>query len=222
MPSLVEQLGTEYIDQFYRGAYFLHEGKVYRYGRHGEERTIHCKVLEQRGDSMTWVNTFIAPDLIQNMDFFGWPKLGYREFAEGTAGDKHVFFVSLGRSAMRGLRDELLQFNPTPIVRNLPRKYDLRSWCRDQVYANAIFNPKFTPFEEGVAALREGQYSSFALNEDIAMCISTTKGIDRTIDVLFKENIVGEVLEDNTVKVPRKILKRSANLKVFNGRALAL
>lgn len=221
MPSLVDQLGYEYVDQFYRGAYFLHEGKVYLYGRHVEPGTIGCKVLADRAGGLTWASVNLPSSIIQNMDFFAWPKLGYREFPAEN-GDKHVFFVSLGRSAMRGLRDELLQFNPTPVVKNLPRRYDLRQWCKNTYYANAIFNPKFTAFEEGVAALREGQYSSFALNEDIALCISTTKGIDRSIDVLFKENIVGEVLDDNTVKVPRKILKRSANAKVFNGKALGL
>lgn len=221
MPSLIDQLGADYVDQFYRGAYFMLDGKIIQYGRHSEEggKQIVCKGFAADAATPRFANITIPSDSIQSMDTFAWPKLGYREFNDN--GDKFVYFVTMSRSAMRGMRDELIQFNAVPAVRLIPRRDELRNWVTPAVYAQTIFRPKFTDFDEGVRNVREGVYTSFALSEDLAVCLSTNKNNSRTIDVLFRENIIGEVLADNTVEVPAKIIKRASNAALFKGKVVA-
>lgn len=220
MPNLIDQLGAEYVDQFYRGAYFMLGDKILQYGRHDPDGSgkILCKGFNADAASPRFATLTIPQDRIESMDTFGWPKLGYRELKEGD--DKFVYFISLNRSAMRGMRDELLQFSPAPPVGLLPGRDDARRWCSAAMYAQAIFRPKFTDFDEGVWHLREGVYTSFALSPDLAVCLSTSKSVTRSIDVLFRETIIGEVLDDNTVVVPPKIIKRSSNAALFKGKAV--
>lgn len=219
MPNLIEQLGSDYVDQFYRGAIFMLDDKIVMYGRHAEDGTIACKAFPKDSQNPTFRAYSVSPQRIDSMDVFGWPKLGYREFTTDK-GCKHVYFVTLTRSAMRGMRDDLLSFNPVPVARLLPAVRDIRGWVSSALYAQAIFCPKFSDFDEGIKKLREGAWSSFALSEDIAVCISTSKGNKQTIDVLFKEHIIGQVLPDGTVAIPHKIAKRASSMALFKGKVV--
>jgi hypothetical protein len=219
MKNLVDELGLEYVDQFYRGALFQLDNKIYQYQKHSERGVIQCRAFAAESKSPRWQTVYLASEKILNMDVFGWPKLGYREFTDAY-GQKFVYFVSVSRSAMRGLREELIQFTPAPVVRLIPKRHELRQWCNTAVFAQGIFLPTFTDFDTGMELLRTGKCCSFALNEDIAVCLSTNRDHDREFDILYKESVIGEVLADNTVVIPHKIAKRASSMALFNGKVV--
>lgn len=214
MPSLVTQLGLEYVDQFYKGAYFMYAGNVYLYGRHITNEQIKCHMINK--DTWSFTQVEIPSNVIDTMDFFAWPKLGYREYI--TRGIRNTSYITLQRSAMRGLKDDLLDFSCVGDTYLLPSVAQMRESVSQAVYANEIFNPKFTPFLEGLENLRDGKAISFALNEDIAVAFSCTQGPDRLGDVLYKQKVIGEVRPNGEVVIPHKIAKKASSSILFNGK----
>jgi hypothetical protein len=216
--NLIKELGAEYVDQFYRNAMFEMDGKIVRYGRHADADSITCHAFSKDAVNPTWRVIALPADKITSMDVFGWPKLGYREFRDGDK--RYVFYVAMTRSAMRGMREELIEFRPVPMVRLLNKVNDVRAWVAGAAQAQAIFAPKFTDFTEGMALLRAGVCCSFALSEDLAVCISTNQHAARQFDVLYKENVIGEVLADDSVVIPHKLAKRASSMQLFKGKVV--
>lgn len=217
MTSLSRELGLDYMDQFYKGAYFSVEGEVYQYVRHVDNDTLRVKKVREVGNDLAFADTHIASDKIQSMDDLGWPTLGYRQMTlKGT--DLGVYFVSATRSAMRGLKDDFIQFSPMPVTALLGPYENPRSFARASMYANEIFKPKFTGFLEGMQMIREGKTSAFALNENIAVGLSTNQAPGRDVDVFYKENVIGQVLEDDVVVVPKRIARRPSSIRLFEGK----
>jgi len=216
--NLIKELGADYVDQFYRNAMFELDGKIVRYGRHAEGELIACHAFSKDAVTPSWRVVNIEQAKITSMDVFGWPKLGYREFRDGDK--RYVFYVAMTRSAMRGMREELIEYRPAPMVRLLNKVNDVRNWVSSATQAQVIFAPKFTDFTEGMELLRAGKSCSFALNEDLAVCISTSKSAERLYDVLYKENVIGEVLADDSVVIPHKLAKRASSMGLFNGKVV--
>jgi hypothetical protein len=216
--NLIKELGAEYVDQFYRNAMFELDGKIVRYGRHVDGDIIACHAFSKETATPSWRAVNIESAKIVSMDVFGWPKLGYREFRDGDK--RYVFYVAMTRSAMRGMREELIEYRPIPMVRLLNKVNDVRNWVSSALQAQTIFVPKFTDFSEGMELLRSGRSCSFALNEDLAVCISTSQNDTRLYDVLYKENVIGEVLTDDSVVIPHKLAKRASSMALFNGKVV--
>lgn len=215
MPSLSAQLGLDYVDQFYRGAYFLYNGEVFMYGRHRSETTIRCHQVDPV--SLQWKAVDIPSEVIETMDFFAWPKLGYREYDTGR-GLRSTAFLTLQRSAMRGLKRDLLNIDHVGDTYLLPSVSNMRDCVSDSAIARVIFKPTFTKFDDGIHALQQGTVLSFALSEDLAVSFSCTQGPDRMADVLYKQKVIGEVKPNGEVVIPHKIAKKASSSILFNGK----
>lgn len=209
MPSLPEQLGREYVDQFYRHALFRMGDDVLMYRKHITANEIQCYAVDKR--RFEWTDKVIPSKDVASMDTFQWPKLGYRQF-QYKKGVFSTSYLSMQRSAMRGLKDELVlcdKVGDAILFQSAPSMRDAMGAAK---FAWEIFNPTFTPFDEGVQLIRDGNAICVALNEDVALSFSATQGPNRVADVIYRQKVIGEVRPDGEVVVPHKIARKSAHL----------
>lgn len=215
--SLSTSLGREYMDQFYRGAYFRMEDKLFMYKGHLDPENMLVHVADSA--SGRWKSVTISHEKIPDMSSFAWPKLGYREFDFGHVGKvKSVWYVSSARSAMRGLQDRHVKMNPIPQMMVIGAMETPKDTLNSNIYMKEIFFPSFTRFSEGMKMIQDGKAIAFALNEDYAVSISTGQGPDVLYDVLHKGTIVGEVMQNLEVVIPRRMAKRQSVINLFEGR----
>lgn len=215
MPSLAQQLGHEYVDQFYRSSMFQWNGKVFVYGRHVSQELLKVHRLNEAGNN--WEPENIPSEAIADMDVFAWPKLGYRQY-NPSRDFLCASYITMQRSAMRGLKDELLNFDIVGDCNLLPNVVNMRDAVGGARVAKEIFKPSFTPFNEGIDLIAQGKAFSFALNEDLAIALSCTQGPDRFADVLYKQRVIGEVRPNGEVVVLHKIAKKPSSQTLFGGK----
>lgn len=214
--SLAKQLGRDYLDQFYKGAYFQMGNKIYIYSGHINPDTIGCYSIQVDG-VRKFEGDHIPSASIQSMDTFAWPNLGYREVTLPRINKKGVFMASSVRSAMRGLQDRHLnmQFPSYVGLFNVPT--DVRQMLPKEQYIRQIFNPTYTSFREGMRQLKAGEALAFALNNKLSVGISVNQGPNRLYDVLYKGTVLGEVNERDEVILPYKLAKRASTISLFEG-----
>lgn len=215
MPTLVEQLGLEYVDQFYKNSHFRVGDKLYKYVSHHSRATLHVQTLDLTRPNAVWTPEIVANDIIVDMDTFAWPKLGYRNM-RAENGMSLPYFVSTQRSAMRGFRDDFIFFSPPSTVLMLPSYENPRNYLGNHQYMREIYTPSFIAFDEGMAKLKDGAIPGFAINEDlcITMCIDDA---EREFDVYHRERLIGSVDSNNVVRIPHAIAKKTSSVKLFGG-----
>lgn len=216
MPNIFQTLGRDYVNEFYHEAMFSIDGEVYLYGGlppSSSEVRVHKLLREEP----RWSPCSLSEDVFEDMSTFSWPTLGYREFPSSEDASP-VYYIHTHRSALRGLRRRFLVGTPVDCMKLRQDMYDFSNISSEYV-ADAIFNPKFTPFVEGMEKLRAGVTPSFALNQNVAVAISVYSGNE--VEVLYKGTVIGSVLGDNRVKVPNKIIKRSGISSLFGDRLYA-
>jgi hypothetical protein len=207
------------MDQFYKGAYFRIENFIYRYAGHVGDQ-VYTLALDLSKPGARWTKKSIPTDMLHDMSVFSWPKLGYRELKFGGEGSltKGVWYYTSVRSAMRGLQSKLVNINSTPIMELFPGYEDPKNWLDPEKYMEPVFAPSFTPFAQGMQELKEGEAVAFALSEDFAVSISTTQSPSTLYDVLFRGDIVGEVMSlRNEVVLPRRLSNKTSIHNLFEG-----
>lgn len=216
MPNLLTALGGEYVDQFYKKAMFMLGDDVCMYQRRADDENVIVSRFNKDIADPEWINVVIPAEQIQDMSTFAWPRLGYRDYQQQKF--NATFYVSSQRSAMRGLKPDFLHFKPTPVLDLLPNVNSPLDYLSSAKIAQTVFNPKFLSFTEGMAKLRADGSPGFALSNDVAISISVSEAADEQYDILFREQVVGHVLEGDVVKVPARMFKRSTIEKLFDGR----
>lgn len=211
MPTLFDSMGRRYVNEFYSDALFMHEGHVYTFGGWvSDEDLVSVKKLVNG----RWVRATLSPSVFTDMSTFAWPRLGYRDVTHPSAGGL-TYYVTTTRTAQRGLRHRYIHYDPLPVVGLLNQYYSPQEYADTPTLTGILFNPKFTSFNDGLEKLRAGLSPSFAISEDLAIGLSPFTGQDVFADIYFKGNVVGKVLEDNTVVVPSKILRKSGKLHLL-------
>lgn len=215
--TLSRSLGRDYMDQFYKGAFFSQGKTLYMYKGHLDGNTIAVSKLNNEGTR--WSSDSVHTESIKDMSAFAWPKLGYREFMFGDGMNlKGVWLVVSSRSAMRGLQDRHVLMRAIPQIQVLGGYDSPKDWIGSYKYMKEVFFPTFTRFGDGMSQIREGKAMAVALSEDFAVSISTSQGPSTLYDVLFRGEIVGEVLENLDVILPRRMCKRASVINLFEGR----
>lgn len=203
---LNEELGSRYVQEFYTRAFFEHGGKLHMV-RAVESSSIHVDSMELDSEDNDWERTLLPADVLKDFSSFAYPTLGYREY-EGPYG-KYVTFVSTKRSAHRGLRDDHLFAAHLPIYNAMPHGgmsdyfWDMNRSRR----LRALFRPSFTPFKQGIKLLLEGETAAFAVNEQLAVGIST-QSADRAFDIYFRQRPVGWIGHDGNLSLSNKVVNR--------------
>lgn len=217
MPSLIEDLGAEYVDQFYRRAMFQLGNMIYQYNGSVGDGHISVKCFRKDSSDPRWEMSTLRSEDFPDMDAFSWPRLGYRNLEHGGY-PPSPYYLSTSRSAMRGLRAEFLRADPITLLSLLPNTEINRDLFSSAKIAQTIFNPKFIPFSEGMALLRAGDAPGFALSSDVAIAISVTESADTKFEVLHRQRVVGRVTDDDHVVVPKRFFKRTTIATLFDGR----
>lgn len=218
--SLAKELGRDYMDQFYNGSYFTRDGKIYKYVSHSDSGTdiIAQTVVQGPTGALKWEGALIPSASITNMDDFAWPKLGYRDMTSKNTNVSCAYFVSTTRSAMRGLKYNVITYNCPTVARYLDGLSDPKMFLKDTDQVQAIFFPQFLRFDQALDKIKSGDACAVALNEDLAIALSVDQGPNKLFDVLYKDNIVGYINDQDEVVVPRKLAKRASTLRAFQGR----
>lgn len=213
MPNLITELGADYVNEWFSGAFFqvndkLHKLRdVYR-GEAG--MVVRTSSISLNTGAPRWVRDQVGVDVLADFSTFKYPKLGYRQYQQGKTGNI-VMSVGSIRAAYRGLRDTTLKYQYLPTSQVLDQVSD-GSWddVNDARKMREIFAPRFTPFTVGVRKLLDGEVAAFAASEDLAVGIACADHSPNPFVIYFRERVVGSVDENGKTHLDNKFLQRSA------------
>lgn len=214
--ALSNSLGAEYMDQFYRGAYFRLGDRLCLYKGHVSAQTI--RISSRAPNMERWSSQDIPTNSIQDMGAFAWPKLGYRDYMVPGTNITSVWLLSTARSAMRGLQERHIKIDPIPQYNVLTDGYGIKEHLSASSYMMPAFFPKFHSYSEGMRKLENAEAIAFSLNEDFAVAISVSQGPGVYYDVLYKDAIVGSIGGGGEVILPLRLRKRGSIQSLFEGR----
>lgn len=218
---LHEQLGVQYINEWFAGALFMHENKLHRL--RGIERMESGTAVRTHSISLTagsprWAGDSVPLSALVDFSTFKYPKLGYRQFRQGRIGNIVVQMTSV-RAAQRGLRIENMTVTSLPAYRavEIPVSGEGYAAINDARVAKEIFNPTFTPFSVGLRQLLEGEALAFAVNGDLAVGAACVNDGSQGFNVYFRGRVVGTVDERGNLSITNKILQRESLKKKLFG-----
>lgn len=212
--SLNEQLGHRYVYEFYGSSLFEWKGKLCKM-RGTDKDTIHVDTfILDDPMSTTWEREILPATEFTSFSDFKYPTLGYREFK--TEKYNQVLFLSCKRSALRGLRVDLINPVPLPIYASLRPEHNELYWLmKDVARCRELFRPKFTSLKDGMKKLLAGDVPGFAMNEQVAVGISVNTSKDRAYDIYFRNRVVGCITDEGNVQLSNKVVNRSDFRAVF-------
>jgi hypothetical protein len=161
-----------------------------------------------------WKDGKYPHDLLKDFSSFQYPKLGYRQLQQSKVKNA-VVAASTARSALRGLRQESIRYDPLPVYNALAMVGDNFSEANAARRLKEIFQPTFTPFTQGLKKLMDGDWPAFAVNEDLAIGLCVSNDRDGW-DIYFRGRVVGNITPDGVMNITNKILNRdSIKRKLF-------
>lgn len=218
MATLIEDLGSSYVNEMFNGCLLLRKDKLHSVVRTigGEIQTQYIDLLGTEVVPIFIGGTLPASELSSFKDL-AWPKLGYRNYFTEEYGNIVVFVESM-RSPMRGLRPELLQQFAIPALDVAGVDFwGISPTCHSTYQLKNIFRPTWISFSDGMGKLVAGEWAGFALNEDFAISIPTEQvPDDSSFEILFRRKVVGSVSMRGAVSVENKVLKKSALNKLMS------
>ena len=207
MGTLAEDLGANYINDFFRNAVFTHEGSIYLLNYVNYDM---INVSELKGskmcDRVDMVSTNLPLDVLKSFTTFSWPKLGYRN---SLVSDQNVLictYLQSLRSTRRGLSAELLQANsPTPVL-VWTMASDVTTPPTKEAWLYNVYHPHFFRYSEAVKMLASDEAIAVAINEDVCLTHSITGDAPHSarFDILFRDRVVGYVLNSGEITFRNK------------------
>ena len=219
----LRSLGSDYINDFFRGAMFLDKEKNRVYKLLACERggNAICSWIDLSQDiySVRWTGRDVVPlwqDSDSSFSLFSWPKLGYRNIPSNVYGNV-AYYIQSERSTGRGLReDTLIRLRP-PLLNLSDYLYVACPYDGNSAgKAHAIYNPVWYSFKEGMKRLHDGEWLGFALNEDVAIFCSHESPDTYNFDIYFRGVLAGLITEEGHIVMKNKILSRSSLQKLLN------
>lgn len=215
---LFEELGAQYIREWFHGALFVHENKLHclqdvmrTEGSKGMETVVVTTSLNLLAGTPKWSKDRVPPASLVDFSTFKYPKLGYRQFYQDGIGMVVAQCTAL-RAAQRGLRLDTVRWDSLPVYTALD--YDREFWdsINQARIAKEIFAPTFTPFSVGIHKILEGEIPAFAINEDLAVGLACVNDGNEGCNVYFRGRVVGNVSDNGHLTITNKILQRD-NIK---------
>lgn len=211
---LVEELGEQYINDFFRGAMFLKDGLLMKVHT-CMNGSIRVSTLTNDDPKAAWGTSHISAADFKGFEDFSWPKLGYRNLSHTTLGNV-VCYVTCARSTLRGLRPEHIGWEILPVcdLFSVPA-FSGTGAGSDKYRYLKIFFPEWMTYKEGMNKLKEKKIPAFALNEDIAIGLSTESGTDRFCDIHFRQKVVGSIAHNGQMLISNKVIKKGHLKKLY-------
>lgn len=211
---LNEDLGHRYVQEWFTGALFEHNGEVCKL-RACTEDTVTVDALPLDDENSDWVRRILNAEVLKDFETFKYPTLGFREKVLG--GNKWVGYLSTRRSAHRGLRHDMIACAGLPIYNNLkyPFNNDVYFDMEFRQQIRMWFRPKFTKYSEGMKLLMNGDIPAFALNEQMAIALSVNVSADRSYDIYFRNKAVGTIDDNGNITLHNKVVERDVIKKAL-------
>lgn len=206
--NLIDQLGPQYVNEWFVGALFKVDDTVHMLDR-VRDGLVYTWTLKP--DSTVWNTdrTTLPFDNFTSFEDFAYPRLGYRNFDMPLGNGKEVNtvrFAQSQRSVHRGLRRDSLDWFDYPLANGVMPSAYLQG--RDVKEVQALFFPKFIPYTEGIKKLMRGEVIAFAISEDLAVGLSSTSA-SAAADIHFRQKVVGNVDSDGKIILFNKTLRRT-------------
>lgn len=214
MSNLVDDLGAGYVREWFNGALivrddFIHMIRSYESGHVMTD----CASLTDPEDR--WHGGSFRKQELGSFKAIAWPKLGYRNLLCGQRGNT-ASFVTAQRGVMRGLRIESLEWKAVDVANLLSIDMAQQAPSNSLLYQlRQIFRPAFHAYHVGIQQIRAGLWCSFAVNEDIAISLSS-RSSSAFCDILFRDKPVGTIAENGDIQLSNKIIKRSSLRRLFS------
>lgn len=202
--SLVNELGINYVNDFFHGTMVQKDGYAYvisNVGRNG----ISASRLNLSAVRPEWDMINLPLEFLNSFKDLEWPRLGYRNIKmRHSDAAPVVYYVSCTRAVQRGIALERLTYAPLPIFTSLNRA----SNPNNALAAQQVYRPLFVSLKEGMQGILEGRMAGFAVNADIAVAVSISTR-DAVADVFYRNKLVGHIDRYNRISLNNKTLSRS-------------
>ena len=134
-------------------------------------------------------------DFFTDLSVFTVPPLGWRSTAQGRV---LVHFRRNNRSYHRAISAGVLIQTVSPVTKYLYDTGNISSeyYSRNATLVSMVMNPEYTPFKEGIEALRSGKVISFCVSPTIAVIPDA----EEKQAIYFNTNKVGEINPDDSIK----------------------
>lgn len=180
MPNLVTSLGAGYFRDFFNGAIFYYEGKAHRVTG-ADQRTVQAVRLSD-GHAVLVPNAFFL-----GFKNFEYPTLGYRRL-----GPDVVAYLSRIQSTHRGLRQQSINVDYSPITSRLASQYLIPNPAGYNAYAGQkVFEPEWDT-AANIPELLAGDRTSVVLNEHVIVEPSVNAHVD-WYSIYFNQALVGNM-----------------------------
>lgn len=191
MPNLVSSLGAGYFRDFFNGALFLYQGKTHRVT--GADRSsVQARRLHD-GEDVNVPNAFFL-----GFKNFEYPTLGYRRL-----GPDCVAHLSRIQSTHRGLRQQSIAIDYSPITTRLAQAYLIPNPASFNAYAGQkVFEPEWDSPRK-IADLLTGDTTSVVLNEHVIIEPSVNAHVD-WYSIYFNQALVGNMNSRGTTSFGNK------------------
>lgn len=178
MPNLIDSLGHGYFRDFFREALFMYKGQVYSV-RTADARAVHARRLSDGAEVMVPNKEFMG------FKAFEYPLLGYRRLDDNV-----IAFLSRVQSTQRGLRQNTINVDYSPVTSRLAANYLIPNPA--SVAPNAglrAFEPQWDRASK-IDELIAGELTGVVLNERIIVEPSVHSNNDGYA-IYFNQALVG-------------------------------
>jgi hypothetical protein len=79
-----------------------------------------------------------------------------------------------------------------------------------------MYKPTWYSYREGMKKLTSGEWSAFAMNEDLAISIAYETPNTKGFDIYFRGVLAGSISEEGHIVMKNKVLTRSSLQKLLN------
>lgn len=212
---LVTELGEQYVNEFFRGAMYRRDNKLVKI-HSCAGNVLRLNTLDNDSSSPTWETEYADATTLTGFSDVAWPKLGYRNFKQTKIGNV-VVYVTAARSVFRGIRADNLNFEVMPLCETFGISVFSGVGAGSDKYRYLkVFFPEWIGYKEGMQQIRDNKIPAFALNEDMAISLSTESGNDRYCDIHFRQKVVGSISSNGEILLANRVIKKGHLKQLIN------
>jgi hypothetical protein len=194
--TLITKLGGDYCTQRMNGTLFNYEGVPHEFIEVEGSGNVYC-VRYKGTPEQAKVDTCRVPGaFFQSWGAIRWPKLGYRQAANGQV------LMQVGRrgSVQRGLHKAAITASPHLVTQCMRDHYGLNysHFMQGEALYILTMRPEFTTLSAGLEQVLAGKIPAFAVSEDFAVAPHPQVEF---LEILFRGRRIGEITERGDVKI---------------------
>lgn len=204
--SLLTKFGPADFSMYYSGGLFQYNNQLMQVVEPVGSEHVMCVVLSNGNRQVN-----LPAEVFSSMDFFAYPRLGWRQVLDGKA----AVYYYRNHAYKRALTNEHVGVVYDPVTALMLENGVITGNVRNaSAIAKAVFQPTYYSLPEALARIRSGDSVSVALNADF--CIAPDPD-GQKLAVYCKEDKIGTMAADGTGITINSKLHPSWNKVVGNG-----